>query len=102
VKPRSELDAELREILGSDNLYFQPPASVKLHYPCIIYSLSRINSRKANNHFYFGHKKYDIQVIDKDPDSTIPEALLEHFPMCSYDRTFVSDNLNHFNLSLYY
>lgn len=101
-KSRLEFDAKLRDLLGSNNLYFQPPASTKLHYPCIVYSLANINVRRANNAFYTGINRYDVQVIDKDPDSEIPMKLLKYFPMSSYGRTFVADNLNHFNLTIFY
>ena len=34
---RLELDADLRALLGSTNVYFQPPETKKLKYPCFIY-----------------------------------------------------------------
>ena len=37
---------------GKKNVYFQPPSSVKMNYPCIVYSLSRISVKKANNKLY--------------------------------------------------
>jgi hypothetical protein len=38
-------------------------------------------------------------VIDPDPDSPIVDAVAE-LPLCTYDRFFTADNLNHdvFNL----
>ena len=35
---RLQLHEELCSVLGSRNVYFQPPETIKLTYPCIIYS----------------------------------------------------------------
>lgn len=99
---RLELHEKLCDILGSRNVYFQPPESVKLKYPCIIYALSDIYVKHANNHIY-GHKnRYTLTVVDRDPDSTIHEDILYSFKYCSFDRPFTRDNLNHKVLTLYY
>lgn len=99
---RLELHEKLCDILGSRNVYFQPPESVKIKYPCIIYSLSNLNIKYADNNIY-GHKnRYTVTVVDKDPDSSIHEDILYNFKYCSFDRGFTSDNLNHRVLTLYY
>ena len=99
---RLELHEELCTILGSRNVYFQPPESIKLNYPCIVYSISKIDKRNANDRLYKSMPRYEITVIDKDPDSEIPTMILAHFSMCSFDRNFKSDNLNHSVLTLYF
>ena len=100
---RSRLDLHeiLCEVLGSRNVYFQPPESIKLKYPCIVYEKNYVQNLKADNKNYTTHKRYTVTVIDKDPDSDVPDKLLE-LPYTSYDRHFVSDNLNHEVLTLYY
>jgi hypothetical protein len=99
---RLNLHEELCEILGTRNVYFQPPESIKLVYPCIVYTRSGIYSRKADSLQYNKTGIYTITTIDRDPDSELPEKILEHFQMCSFDRGFASDNLNHNVLTLYY
>lgn len=99
---RIELHNELTAILGTENVYFQPPESLKLKYPCIIYAKDGTNGNFADDKIYASHNRYTITVIDKDPDSSIADKLLGHFSMCSYNRRFSSDNLNHCVLSLYY
>lgn len=99
---RLELHEELCAILGTRNVYFQPPESIRLMYPCIVYSLSGVDKINANNKSYKTDKRYEITVIDSDPDSEFYDKILEHFQMCSFDRAFASDNLNHWILSLYY
>ena len=99
---RLELHEEFCNILGSRNAYFQPPASIKLNYPCIVYSISSVNKQNANDKMYKSMNEYKVVVIDSDPDSEIPSKIIAHFPMCRFDRVYTSDNLNHSALSLYY
>lgn len=99
---RLELHDELCEILGSRNVYFNPPEGVKMQYPAIRYSLSGVDLVHANNKVYRNTNQYSLMVIDEDPDSTIFLRILSHFPMCSLGRPYPSDNLSHFPLTLYY
>lgn len=99
---RLELHEKLCEILGSRNVYFQPPESFKLSYPCIVYSKYVGVTRNADNKRYNYIDLYNLTVIDRDPDSTIEDDLVEAFQYCRPERHFVSDNLNHTVLSLYY
>lgn len=97
-----KLQEEFIEILKSNNVYFQPPADFLMEYPCIRYSLSGADIKHANNQIYKFKKRYKVVVIDPDPDSKIWEEVLHHFPMCSFDQAYTSNNLNHVVLSLYY
>jgi len=102
MRDRLELHEELCKVLGSRNCYFQPPSSVQMSYPCIRYSLRRIETPKADNEKYLYNASYDLIVIDVTPDSKIPMDLMNHFQMCSFDRSYTADNLNHFSLTLYF
>ena len=57
-KPRSELNAKFKSILGNSNVYFQPPESVKLKYDCIIYKDVTPFTRRANNFIYILQHKF--------------------------------------------
>jgi len=92
------------EVTGTFNtykIYFQPPETVKLSYPCIIYSRNLGETRFANNKPYTHRLRYTIIVIDKNPDSEILEKVAM-LPMCVFDRHYTSDNLNHDVYNLYY
>jgi len=99
---RIKLHRELVSVLGSGNVYYQPPESIKLKYPCIIYKKNKIKARYADNKIYALTNEYAVTVVDKDPDSEIAENLLKHFPFCRHDRTFESENLHHDVLTLHY
>ncbi len=98
---RLDLHEELCKILGNRNVYFQPPASVKMNYPAIVYTRSDIDNTFANNSVYGQTRSYEITVIDKNPDSKIVDTI-SLFPRIRYDRHFVSDNLNHDVFTLIY
>lgn len=99
---RPKLHEELCKILGSRNVYFQTPASVKMQYDAIRYALGGKDLKHANNKIYKLMNKYEGVVITRDPDTTIPDKLLAHFEMCSFGRPYTADNLNHYPFTLYY
>lgn len=85
----------------ANNVYFQPPSTLKMDYPCIIYKLAKIESIQANDKKYLNMKRYLITVVDADPDTIIHEKILE-LMYSSFESHFVADNLNHYVCSLYY
>lgn len=98
---REDLQTILEAVLGSDYVYFQPPESVKMEYPCIVYGRFAVDIKFADNSPYANKKGYQVTVIDKDPDSEIPDKVMA-LPLCSYQRFFTVDNLNHDIYNLYY
>lgn len=98
---RYELHEFLCELLGSRNVYFQPPENTRLKYPCIVYERSDIRNRNAENNVYRQTFHYMITVIDSDPDSEIVISLSQH-PKIRFNRHFVVDGLNHDVFSIYY
>lgn len=82
-------------LLGlSDNVYFQPPPSVQMEYPCIVYHRSDRVINHANNKPYKHVKGYEVTVIDREPDGTLSDSVAD-LPLCSFLRFFTADNLNH-------
>lgn len=98
---RLDLQALLEGVLKSENVYFQPPASINMNYPCIVYSRNSVKSEFANNSTYTSKKSYTVIVMDKNPDSKIPDKI-EALPYCSFDRHYTADNLNHDVFTLFY
>lgn len=98
---RLELHEILCEVLGSRNVYFQPPESVKMNYPAIVYSINNIDNTFADDDVYMQYYSYKVIVIDKDPDSEIVKKVSK-LPRCTFDRPYTSDNLNHDVFTLYY
>lgn len=98
---RLDLQSKLEELLGSTNVYYQPPESISMSYPAIKYKKSDIKLVHANNSTYLKTNCYEIIVIDRLPDNEVIDKLLE-LPGCKYDRPYVADNLHHDVFTLYY
>lgn len=98
---RLELQTLFENLLGSRNVYFQPPTSVKMNYPAIVYGLEDIENTFANDGVYSSKRKYLVTVIDENPDSQIVDKVA-NLPTCRYNRHFQSDNLNHDVFILHY
>ena len=99
---RTELHDKLIDILGNRNVYFQPPASIQLSYPCVIYNLGTGDIKRADNSVYTYTNSYEIIFIYRRPNMEIIEQVLNVFSMCSVSRVYVADNLNHYAFNLYY
>lgn len=102
MERRIKLGKELREALGSDNVYFQSPESVKMKYPAIRYSLDDIETDNADDMKYSKNRRYSVILMDYDVDSEIVDKILSSFEYCSFDRFYVADNLNHWVFTLFY
>ena len=98
---RLELQSLLEELLGSRNVYYDPPANIQMKYDAIKYKVNNIESTFANNTAYSLKKRYEIIVIAKKSDHPVIEKLLR-LPHCTHDRHYKSDNLSHDVLTLYY
>lgn len=83
------------------NVYFQPPDNVQMVYPCIVYNRDNADKKFAGNITYLFKKRYQVTVIDSDPDSNIPDKVAA-LPLCTFSRFFVADNLNHDVFNLYF
>ena len=101
MRDRISLDNILRECLGSTSVYYNPPENIKMHYPCIVYDRDDSYTSRANDKLYYKMKRYRITVIDRDPDSEIPDAI-EELPYCNFNRSYKADGLCHFVFTLYY
>ena len=98
---RLELHEKLKELFGSDHVYYQPPENVKMEYPAIRYSLNGIFTFRANDSLYGKRPQYQIIVIDRLPNNAVIEKILE-LPYSEYTRHYETDGLNHDVLTLYY
>lgn len=91
---RIKLQTLLEEVLGSKQVYFQPPSSIRMKYPAIVYSRSNIENLPANDSVYIQRHSYTITIMDYDPDSEIVKKI-SMIPRTSFSNHFTSDGLNH-------
>lgn len=65
-----------------------------MEYPAIVYHRDDRSTDWAGNVPYRHMKGYTITVIDRNPDSDIPDKIAD-LPMCVFERFYTADNLNH-------
>lgn len=93
---RSKLEGIMEECGEEPHLYFQPPESVRLAYPCMVYHLRTLTSRSADNRPYVKYISFDITYITRSPASKVPARMLEE-PLFSFDRYYTAENLHHYS-----
>lgn len=92
---RLGLQAKLEEILGSSNVYFQPPDDSRMIYPCLVFEINGDDRKAADNLAYSWMPRYQVTFIRPgDPDSPVIQKLVE-LPLCSFSRHFSTSGLNH-------
>lgn len=94
-KDRLSIHNVLVDILGSDKVYYQPPESVKMVYPCIVYEHSYDLTKHADDLPYKIDSIYTVTSISKDPESEVPSKI-GALRGSSFERHFVSENLHHY------
>lgn len=99
---RLELQKELVELLGSKQVYYDPPETLKLKYPCFLYQSDIPYDVKANNHSYMYVKRYSVTYINSNPDNDMTARLLNHFGHISAGNPYTSDSLHHYPFDIYY
>jgi hypothetical protein len=99
MAPRLQLQALLETL--TEHVYFQPPENLKVQYPCIIYHRDFAEAAHADNGPYRRTLRYMVTVIDRNPDSGIPDKVAM-LPMCTFNRFYTADNLNHDVYTLFF
>lgn len=94
---------DLHEILVqiTPHVYFQPPASMSMQYPCIVYQQDNARTEFAGNKPYMYSKRYQVTVIDRNPDSIIPDTIA-WLPETLFERHFTANDLHHSVFTLYF
>lgn len=89
------------EQIGSEiRLYFQPPESRSIEYPCIVYHYEGLFHLPADNRKYILYDRFTVTAIDKDPDASWHNNLL-NLSYSDFDRSYIFDNLNHWVYTIY-
>lgn len=104
---RLDLSTALHQLC--ENVYFQPPQSLKLQYPCVVYSLKLVDSDYADNLTYKTMREYSLVYISPNPDPIYEESgdgmietILKSFSHIKHVNRYTSDNLYHDAFNLFY
>jgi hypothetical protein len=98
---RLEFQTLLESLEPGLNVYFQPPPNVMMSYPAVVYNRNFQAVEYADNLPYSRKTRYQVTVIDRDPDSLIPDKVAA-LPLTRYVRHFTTENLNHDIYDVYF
>lgn len=93
------------DTLGSDTVYTvygRAPRNVQLKYPCVIIKEDNSKLKHADDKRYFNMKKYSLTVVTDDESDETYDFLEKELKYCRYENNFISNNLYHYKLTLYY
>lgn len=76
------------------NLYFRPPSSLMITYPCVIYDLKVVDVRHSDNQVYSDGERYEVSYITSTQDDR-NWTRLRDIPGSRWIRNFNKENLYH-------
>lgn len=97
----AELQAILKGLPGVTDAYLQPPTSGMVEPYIIIEPSAPWDVSFADNIKYAFKKGYTVIVVDRAPDSLVPD-LVHALPHCSFSRYYKVDGLHHFAFQLFF
>lgn len=92
------------EATDTGKVYFQPPSSVKLVYPCWVIERITASQPRADDKTYFfrpGYKCIHMDRIEPDPDF-LYGVISDLFPHSVYQNHYTMDNIHHDQYLIYY
>ena len=101
ARTRIELDKILRSTLGSSNVYFDPPESFKLQYPCIVYRFSGNRDTHAEEARYQRMKRYTIIYITRNADDPMVDTI-DDLRYCTLSQPYTTGGLFHYAFNIYF
>ena len=97
---------QIRDILYTirETVYFDPPTSVRMDYPCFRFVMNNTDSRYADNIHYMNHKRWAITYITRDVEDAeqVVKPVLNAFKYCTHETTYRAENLEHVVFNLYF
>lgn len=101
MEQRLQLQSLLEAVIGTRAVYFQPPESHKMVYPCFVYELDNLETNHADNLPYNHNYRWQITIIDREPASPLFKKIAA-LSSASFVRHFTTDDLNHYVFNFYY
>ena len=98
---RLEFQTLLEGLGNGVTVYFQPPPEVQMVYPAIVYNRDYLTNQFADNIPYAGMIRYQVTLIDANPDSPLHDKL-KAMPLMRFVRHYTSANLNHDIYDVYF
>lgn len=99
---RLKLQLILESIDPKAKVYYQPPSSLSIVYPCMIYKDAPSHINRASDGLYRYVRCYELSYISKSPNMEISKEILSRFNYSKMNSSYVSDGLIHSIFTIYY
>lgn len=99
-----ELRDKLYLVNNTKNVYYDPPESIRMEYPCFRFELNNIDVRHADNYAYARKPRWSVTYITRDVEEIeeVSRQMLDIFQYCNFDTSYRADNLQHSVYNLYF
>lgn len=89
---RKDFHKKLEQAFGC-KCYFQPPETLKLTYPCVVYAFERFDTRRANNLNYIINERYKISFLHKDADNGTVKQVMRKFEKIAHVQHYITNGV---------
>lgn len=93
-KTRLTLHQAFVDALGSSNVYYNPPETLKMEFPAIVYKLDYIEQIHADNKKYIDWTTYKVIVVSSRPDHPVIKKIL-NWEMTRFSTSYTRNGFYH-------
>lgn len=99
---------DLRDILytihNTENVYYDPPTSIQMKFPCFRFTMNNTNVTYADNFTYLRKPRWTVTYITRDVEDIEPliKDMFDNFKYLVQETQFKAENLQHVVFNLYY
>ena len=90
---RVDIQEKFKFLLGSNNVYYQPPANLKMKYPAIVYSLDGLDVKRFDNARLINKNCFSVTHIYRNESENLVETMLKNFEYISFDNRSIVDGI---------
>lgn len=99
---RVDIQEKFKFLLGSDNVYYQPPANLKMKYPAIVYSLDGLDVKRFDNTRLINKNCFSVTHIYRNESENLVETMLKNFEYISFDNRSIVDGIYNDHYTIYW
>lgn len=99
-----QLRDQLYLVNNTKNVYYNPPSSIKMEFPCFRFEINNLDVKHADNKAYARKNRWAVTYISRSLEDIekVQNEMLDIFQYCNFDTSFRADNLNHAVFNLYF
>ena len=99
---RVDIQEKFKFLLGSNNVYYQPPANLKMKYPAIVYSLDGLDVKRFDNRRLINKNCFSVTHIYRNESENLVETMLKNFEYISFDNRSIVDGIYNDHYTIYW